>query len=452
MTAKYFGTDGIRDAITGPLLSSDFCTRFGAATGQFLKSRHPGKSLHVAIGRDTRDSGQRIFMDLARGLESEDIKVFDAGIVPTPGLAEVVSQLDLNLGIVITASHNPATDNGIKLFGPGGFKLSTDEELELEGFLDEIGAWAGHSTREPPVFLFDGKRHYLAARQRVIPENALLGLRIVVDCANGATYATTPDMLNQLGASVISIGNNPDGSNINREAGSEHTGLLAQTVCEQDAHLGIAHDGDGDRLILCDHRGKIVDGDAILAVLGTAWANSDRLPGNRLVATIMSNLGLDQCLARANVSCHRSEVGDRNVFFDMKRLQANLGGESSGHFIALSYAPTGDGLLSALLIMEQIYNTGKMLDELVSIYEPLPQLKQNLHLRQKEPLDSLQNIKAAEQSCRNSLGNRGRLLVRYSGTETKIRILVEADDEALAQANLDKLLEAVHQDLDVIQP
>lgn len=440
---KYFGTDGIRDRVAGPLLAPDFVYRLGRAIGIWM-GRHPQQSsLHAAIGRDTRASGGPLFLSLARGLDAEGVRLFDAGICPTPAVAHAVRMLGLEMGIVITASHNPATDNGIKLFGPGGFKLTEKQEGEIEAILDGLPVEEENHGRTPPVRYFEARRHYLEQYDKLLPPQALMGMRIVLDCANGATFRTSGELLSHYGAQVITIGDKPDGDNINQGVGSEYPEAVAKLVVEHEADLGIAHDGDGDRVILCDHRGQVVDGDAVMAILGAGWAARDRLPGRTVVATVMSNLGLDKCLAAAGVSVCRVGVGDRQVFYAMRDKGYALGGESSGHFIAMEYLPTGDGLLAALLVLNEMGRSQKRLQELAAIYMPFPQLKKNLRVQRKIPFEELPELAAGLQALDQELGSRGRTLVRYSGTEPKIRLLVEAEDEELAASAFARLQEIV---------
>jgi phosphoglucosamine mutase len=444
---KYFGTDGIRDRLDGPLLEPAFIYRLGRAIGKWL-DRTPSKaSKHVVIGRDTRSSAGYLFLSLARGLDKEGIRIFDGGACPTPAIAHAIRLLDIEMGIVITASHNPATDNGIKLFGPGGTKLRTAQEEEIEALLDAIPNQQEDTLFAPPVRYFESRRHYLEAYEALLPENSLMGMRIVLDCANGSTYRTSPEFLKSLGAQVIPLGVEPDGENINEDVGSEHPELISTAVVENEADIGIAHDGDGDRVILCDHTGNVLDGDAVLAILGTGWARRGCLKGDAVVATIMSNLGLDKCLADAGVSVKRVGVGDRQVFYAMQENDYILGGESSGHFIAMQHLTTGDGLLAALLVLDEMVRTGKSLQQLVSVFKPFPQIKKNLPVRAKPELVSLPELQSDLSSLQSDLGKKGRILLRYSGTEPKIRLLSEAEDAGLAQDTFNKLERIVRQHL-----
>lgn len=446
---KYFGTDGIRDRVTGPLLDPVFVYRLGRAVGQWISREPAAANRHVAIGRDTRSSAGILFLALSRGLHREGIRIFDAGVCPTPAVAKAVNSLDLDLGIVITASHNPASDNGIKLFGPGGFKLRESQEAEIESLVDEVPEETGDESVTPPVRYYEARRHYLRDYELILPEKALMGFRIVLDCANGATCRTSGEMLARMGAQLITRGSNPDGHNINENVGSEHPEVMCQAVMDNKADLGMAHDGDGDRVILCDHQGRVIDGDAVLAILGTGWARRDELPKQTVVATIMSNMGLDKCLADRGVRLDRVDVGDRQVFYRMRENGYALGGESSGHFIAMQHLPTGDGLLAAILVMKEMLATGKSLAELASIYQPFPQGRKNIPVRAKPDLAELEDLQSALGDMNNRLGDRGRILLRYSGTEPKIRLLAEAEDEELAKSTLAELESLVHEHLPV---
>jgi phosphoglucosamine mutase len=447
---KYFGTDGIRDRVTGPLLDPVFVYRLGRAVGRWVNREPKSASRHVAIGRDTRGSGAGIFISLARGLDTEGVRIFDAGVCPTPAVAVAGRILDLDMGIVITASHNPATDNGIKLFGPGGCKLRFEEEEAIEAIIDSIPEDLEDVYRTPPVRYFEARRHYLDYYSSLLPQNALMGMRIVLDCANGATHRTSPELLERLGAQLILHGCHPNGANINKNVGSEHPEVICKAVLEGKADLGIAHDGDGDRVILCDNKGKVVDGDAVLAILGSGWARQGKLAGNTVVATVMSNLGLEKCLRQSGVRVERVGVGDRQVFYCMRENGYVLGGESSGHFIAMDHLPTGDGLLAALLVLNEMIRSGRPLTDLSSSFQPFPQIKKNLPVAEKPALDSLDGLQSELSGLENELGEAGRILLRYSGTEPKIRLLAEAEDQSLAEATFARLEDMVRRHLVVV--
>lgn len=449
---SYFGTDGIRDRVDGPLLAPAFVRRLGRAIGIWLKENPRPARPHVLIGRDTRASGKPLFLELCRGLAQEGIRIMDGGICPTPAVARGVLTLDLDLGIVLTASHNPASDNGIKLFNDRGTKLTPEEESAIEDILDGLQDGDTEALSAPAVQIYDARRHYIEDMQGLLGEGQLQGLRIVLDTANGATFQTSGEVLAAGGAQVLSIGHQPDGENINSGVGSEHPERLGAEVVACEADLGIAHDGDGDRLILCDHKGRIIDGDAILAVLGKGWKAAGELEPPVVVATIMSNLGLDHCLQACGVKLLRSGVGDRHVYYLMEQNKALLGGESSGHFIARPYLPTGDGLLAALLFLREMSRQSASAQSLASSFTPFPQLTRNLKVKAKPPLESLPDLTSALKTVEADLSGKGRVLVRYSGTESKIRLLSEAEDASLARATMDDLETLIRQHLPVAEP
>jgi phosphoglucosamine mutase len=392
----------------------------------------------VIVGRDTRESGNAIFYALSEGLHAEGIGIFDGGVVPTPAVAKAVLDLDLPMGVVITASHNPASDNGIKFFGPGGCKFSSDEESAFEQVLDEV-ADQEPGSESPPVVIYDALRHYLSYVQEILPAHSMLGWKVFVDCANGPTSFTTPAVLEHLGATVTTVGVSPNGHNINDQVGSEYAPLLSSRIAQLSPALAIAHDGDGDRLILLDEHGKVLDGDAIMAILAHHWLKSGRLRGNTLVATIVSNAGLQASIEKAGGKLLRAEVGDRNVAEWMRRENYVLGGESSGHFIASEYLPAGDGLIALLLVIEAMKETGSSLSKLAKVYKPFPQVKRNLDVASKPSLDNFPELWNAVSRLETKLGSGGRILLRYSGTEPKIRLLVEGENETVCSEVLDML-------------
>ncbi|MCC5834057.1 MAG: phosphoglucosamine mutase [Opitutales bacterium] len=448
---KYFGTDGIRDRVDGPLLQESFVWRVGAALGRWLNARHQkGAAPHVVIGRDTRASGGRLLYVLTEGLHSEGIKVFDGGIVPTPGIALAVSDLDLDLGVVITASHNPASDNGIKLFAPGGVKLKDEDEQAIEDLIDAVPKRHLSSIVPPPIMLYDARRHYLERIRRDVTPNLLVGRRILLDTANGAASFTTPEVLAELGAQLICRGNDPSGHNINSEVGSEYVDLLAPRVRELPVDIAIAHDGDGDRVIFVDECGKVVDGDALMAVIACHWLQTKRLRNRTLVTTVMSNAGLETAVRNAGGQVQRSDVGDRNVFFKMVEGDFNFGGESSGHFILRDTLPTGDGLLAALEVLKIIVETGRPLSELRAVYQPAPQAKVNLKVSAKPALEEMPALQEDLEAFNAGLGVGARSLLRYSGTEPRVRLLVEALEKDTAERGLKDLTEIVRRHLPVI--
>ena len=445
MTRTYFGTDGVRGVYGGAVINESFAARLGFAAATWL----PRKG-RVVIGRDTRFSGASLEAALTRGLRAAGLESTSLGVLPTPAVARAVRVEGAALGVVITASHNPAADNGIKFFGPGGVKLTDEQELSIERALpiwDENGggtADGGNGRGER------ASSDYIAAAQRLLCAGALRGWKIVLDTANGATCATTPVVLRALGAEVIGIGDAPDGRNINAGVGSEHPELLAARVRAAGARLGIAHDGDGDRCVLCDETGGVLDGDEILTVLGTHALARGELVKNTLVITMQSNLGVDAAIVAAGGRVVRTNVGDRYVIQQMLAEGATLGGESSGHIICSDISPTGDGLVAALKIIDVMLARGKPLSELRCALTKFPQLTAALKVREKKPLETLPRLLAEISEVERELGAKGRVLVRYSGTEPKLRLLVEGPSSGVVQAAMARIESAARAELQVV--
>ncbi len=440
MIRQYFGTDGVRGPYGGPVINESFAARLGAAAGRWI-----GGSGRVVIGRDTRASGESLAAAVARGLASAGLTPVLLGAAPTPAVARAVRTQGAVLGVVITASHNPACDNGIKFFSRTGVKLTDEDEAAIEQALPS-DVPASTATFASADVLPD----YMAATGAILPANALRGWKIVLDTANGATCATSPAVLRALGAEVIGLGDSPDGKNINAGVGSEHPGPLAQRVREVGARLGIAHDGDGDRCILCDERGEVLDGDEILTILATHAHRQGKLAAQTLVITVQSNLGVDAALGALGGRVARTDVGDRYVIERMFATGATLGGESSGHIICSEISPTGDGLVAALKTIEVMLATGRPLSELRRALAKFPQRSLALKVREKRPLETLPNLPRAIEALERELGSQGRVLVRYSGTEAKLRLLVEGPTDVAVQAGLARLEAATRSDLEVL--
>lgn len=446
---KYFGTDGIRGRVGGSLMNPEFAYRLGATLGAQLAEAKLEAPLNVVIGRDTRASGPVLVDALTQGLNCSGVYVHDLGIVPTPAIAQAVLEQQADLGIAVTASHNPATDNGIKLFNQHGHKLSVAAEEAIERAVDAQGPVPA-DLPIPKSYPLDGAAHYINYQSSLLDQNCMAGWRIVLDLSNGATCETTPAVFKRWGAELILIGDNPDGENINRGVGSECPAGLSEAVRAHKAHLGVAHDGDGDRLVVCDETGTIVDGDILLAIFGVYAMRAGALRENTLVATIQSNLALDHALREAGGGVVRVDVGDRNVASKMRELGANIGGESSGHIIFSDFSTTGDGLLAALKLTDLMCQTGKPLSALRQEFSLFPQRSANLKVEAKRPLEALEQVQATIQELEAQFGDTGRVLVRYSGTEPKIRLLIEGQDIALVDAGMQQLERAVHADLSVI--
>lgn len=450
---KYFGTDGIRGAVGSECINEVFAFRMGYALGEYLNGSEGGAPRHVVIGRDTRMSGQDLADAMTRGLNARGVYVHDLGIVPTPAVAQVVIERHADLGVVITASHNPYTDNGIKLFDSAGCKFSQEEELVIERFIEQaqaIDVDSGQQSASADSYPLDGASYYINRISSLMHQNCMCKLKIVLDVANGATCETSPAVFRQLGADLILVGDNPDGENINAGVGSEHPELLGKAVRDHQANVGIAHDGDGDRLVVCDENGDAIDGDVILGLFGLYALRSGALAQNTLVATIQSNLGLDAAIKREGGQVQRVDIGDRNVAARMREIGANFGGENSGHIIFSDFASTGDGLLAALKLVDLMCKTGKPLSELATEVSLFPQFTANLKVEEKLPLDGLATVQAAVKAIEADLGEEGRVLIRYSGTEPKLRLLVEGPEPKAVKAALESLKKACQADLQVI--
>jgi phosphoglucosamine mutase len=445
MTRKLFGTDGIRGRANRHPVTPEIALRLARATG-FLLRGAGGAPPRFVIGRDTRRSGAMFESALLAGLTSVGAEILLAGVVPTPAVAGLVTELGVEGGFVISASHNPAGDNGIKLFGGDGYKLDDALELRLEELIltDEIDGVRPEAGSVGTVStMVDASRRYAARAKESVPGMSLHGIHIAVDCANGASFRTTPSTLSDLGATLSVFHAAPDGMNINERCGSTHPEEMSRLVRETGAQIGISHDGDADRLLLCDERGDALDGDEILAMLALDALRRGTLAGRTLVATVMSNLGLDECLAAAGGSVVRTAVGDRYVVGEMKRGGFSIGGEQSGHIILRDHGTSGDGLLAALQILRIMTESGRPLSELRRVLRKYPQAQRNLPVREKPPLDSLAEVSALVPETERALTGKGRVLLRYSGTEPKVRLLVEGSDEAMINVAADKIAAAL---------
>jgi phosphoglucosamine mutase len=440
---RLFGTDGIRGTANTDPMTAEMALRLGQAAGLlFTRGSHRHR---VVIGKDTRLSGYMIEPALTAGFIGAGMDVTLVGPLPTPAIAMLTRSLRADLGVMVSASHNPFEDNGIKLFGPDGFKLSDATELEIE---EMMAADIGHRLAAPGALgrasrLEDAAGRYIEAAKASFPRGLRLDdLKIVVDCAHGAAYRVAPTVLWELGATVIPVGVSPDGFNINRGCGSTVPEYLCAQVVEHGAHIGIALDGDADRLLIADEKGELIDGDQILALIAQYWAGNGRLRGDGIVATVMSNLGLERHLAGQGLAMHRARVGDRYVVERMRESGINLGGEQSGHVILSDFATTGDGLLAALQVLAVIVEQGRSAGEVCRVFTPLPQLLKNVRFAGASPL-RLKRVQQAIADAEAELDGNGRLLIRESGTEPLIRVMVEAEDEALMIRLVDGLCETV---------
>ncbi len=444
MVRKYFGTDGIRGQANG-VITPELALRVGQAAGLIFRR---GDHRHrVLIGKDTRLSGYMIETALVAGFTSVGMDVFQTGPMPTPAVAMLTRSMRCDLGVMISASHNPYADNGIKLFGPDGYKLSDDVELQIEKLLDANftkrlakSADLGRAKR------IDGVHdRYIEFAKRTLPKAMSLdGMRVVVDCANGAAYRVAPEALWELGAEVFSVGVDPDGFNINKDCGSTAPEALCRKVREMRADVGIALDGDADRVIIVDERGRIVDGDQLMAVIAESWKEDGRLAKPGIVGTVMSNLGLERHLAGCGIELVRTPVGDRYVLEHMREHGYNLGGEPSGHIILSDYTTTGDGFVAALQVLAVVKKNGRPVSEVCHRFDALPQILKNVHYRNGKPLEHAK-VRSAIADAEERLGRKGRLIVRPSGTESVIRVMGEGDDKTLVEEVVDDIVEALNQ-------
>ena len=443
MSRTLFGTDGVRGTANTHPMTAEMALAIGAAAGRYF--RREGQGVHrVVIGKDTRLSGYMFETALTAGLTSTGMNVLLLGPVPTPAVGLLTPSMRADLGIMISASHNPAHDNGIKFFGPDGFKLSDAVESEIEALVTSGVplAEAGEIGRAKRID--DGRFRYQERVKSTFPAGMRLdGIKVVVDCANGAAYRTAPEVLWELGADVVRVGTSPDGLNINHECGSTHPRVAAETVVAHGADLGICLDGDADRLILIDETGRVADGDQIMALMAGRWAAEQRLADGTLVATVMSNLGLERYLGTRGLRLERTKVGDRYVVEAMRRGGWNLGGEQSGHIVMTDYATTGDGLMAAIQFLAEMVRTGQPASELAYNFEPVPQLLKNVRYAAGEkPLEAAP-VKAAIADAEARLEGRGRLLIRKSGTEPLIRVMAECEDEGLLSEVVDGIVAEV---------
>jgi len=445
MKRQYFGTDGVRGPYGSPLMNEAFAWRLGAAAARWLKTARGVPAGKVVIGRDTRASGASLSQAVADGLAHEGCSVYTLDVLPTPAVARAVRTKGAALGVVITASHNPASDNGIKFFGAAGTKLTDDEEAQIERLMPAVRLDDTVVSLEK----LDGVGDYLDAAKTLLP-SSLAGWKIVLDTAHGATVHTSGAALRFYGAEVFGIGAEPDGRNINAGVGSEHPEKMCEAVRLHGARLGIAHDGDGDRCILCDERGEVLDGDEILTILALHALRTGRLAAKTLVVTVQSNLGVDAAVTAAGGRVCRTQVGDRYVIERMFAEGAGFGGESSGHVICADVSPTGDGLVAALKVIEVMLATGQPLSELRRALVKFPQLSAALKVKEKKPLESLPSLPGVIRTIETELGARGRVLVRYSGTEPKLRLLVEGPTDAVVQAAMARLESATRADLELL--
>jgi phosphoglucosamine mutase len=441
MTRRFFGTDGIRGTTNVEPMTAQTALCVGMAAGaHFLRGDHRHR---VVIGKDTRLSGYMMESAMVAGFTSVGMDVVLLGPMPTPAVAMLTRSMRADLGVMISASHNPFADNGIKLFGPDGYKLSDEDESAIERRLDEGPKLAKSDEIGRARRIDDARGRYIQFAKDTFPEQLRLdGLKVVVDCANGAAYQVAPEALWELGAEVVPLGVAPNGLNINDGCGSTHPELLQKTVVESEADIGLALDGDADRLIVSDENGQLVDGDQLMALIALGLQSRGGLRGNAVIATVMSNLGLERRLQEAGLALHRTRVGDRYVLEEMRARGCNVGGEQSGHIILTDHSTTGDGLVAGLQVLAALVVAKRPASELLRQFEPLPQLLKNVRFNGGEPLEA-DSVRKRIAAAEAELEGKGRLVIRKSGTEPLIRVMAEGEDPALVERLVDDICEAV---------
>ncbi|MBF9020136.1 phosphoglucosamine mutase [Rhodobacterales bacterium HKCCA1058] len=447
MARKLFGTDGVRGQANSYPMTADMALKLGAAAGRYFR-RDMERGHRVVIGKDTRLSGYMLENALTAGFTSTGMDVLLLGPVPTPAVGLLTPSMRADVGVMISASHNPASDNGIKFFGPDGFKLSDEAEAEIEAlvFGDIQPAQAGNIGRARRID--DGRFRYVERVKGTFPQGlSLEGLKVVIDCANGAAYRAAPEVLWELGAEVVAIGVSPDGFNINENVGSTKPQAAIAKIKETGADVALCLDGDADRIVIIDEAGQVADGDQIMALLAARWADENRLKGGALVSTVMSNLGLERFLSGRGIGLHRTAVGDRYVVEAMRAGGYNLGGEQSGHIVMSDHATTGDGLMAGLQFLAEMVRQNKPASALARSFDPVPQMLENLRFSaDKAPLEAA-SVKAAIAEAEARLGQAGRILIRKSGTEPLIRVMAEAEDEGLMAAVVGDIAAAIRAEL-----
>jgi phosphoglucosamine mutase len=443
---KLFGTDGVRGVANQEPITSETALRLGRALAHVFRN-NSGRHRRILIGKDTRLSGYMLETALESGICSMGVDVWLVGPLPTPAIAFLTRSMRADAGVVISASHNPFQDNGIKFFSREGFKLDDETERRIEELVFDDGEISAHRARADDIGkatrIDDALGRYLVFLKNCLPRGAGFdGLKVAIDCANGAAYKVGPDALEELGADVVAVAVEPDGKNINLNCGAVHLDLIRETVLREHANVGIALDGDGDRVMLIDERGEVYDGDDVMAMLGRKLAADGRLAGNAVVATVMSNFGLEVALRDAGVRLVRTEVGDPAVAREMRLNSYNLGGEQSGHVIFMDHSTTGDGLISALLVLAMLSESGRPLSELRAMRR-VPQVLENVKVRKRVPLNQMPDVQRIIADAERRLANTGRLLVRYSGTEMLARVMVEGEDAAQIKTMADEIGAAI---------
>jgi phosphoglucosamine mutase len=441
MTRSFFGTDGIRGLTNSHPMTAEIAMKVGMAAGaHFLRGDHKHR---VVVGKDTRLSGYMLENAIVAGFTSVGMDVIQLGPMPTPAVAMLVREMRADIGVMISASHNPYQDNGIKLFGPDGYKLSDADEAAIEALLDAPPRLADPSNLGRARRIEDARGRYIHAIKASLPEKCRFdGLKVVIDCANGAAYNTAPTAIWELGANTVAIGISPNGRNINDGCGSTALETIRQRVLFEEADIGIALDGDADRLIVVDETGRTVDGDQIMALIGTRLARQGLLTGGGVVATVMSNLGLERYLEGQGLTLERTKVGDRHVLERMRNGGFNVGGEQSGHMILTDHATTGDGTIAALQVLAALVEAQRPASEVLHVFEPVPQLLRNVRYTHGDPLNAA-TVQSVIAEATRAIDGKGRVLIRKSGTEPLIRVMAEGDDEAEVEAIVTRICDAV---------
>jgi phosphoglucosamine mutase len=445
MGHKYFGTDGVRGRANQHPMTAEMALKIGTAAGHYFR-RFSDRTHRVVIGKDTRRSGYMFENALTAGLTSTGMEVLLLGPVPTPAVGLLTPSMRADFGIMISASHNAYHDNGIKFFGPDGFKLSDDAEEEIERLIDEGVGLNDVESIGRAQRIDDGMYRYVERAKSSFPTGMRLdGMKVVVDCANGAAYRAAPEVLWELGADVIPVGVSPNGRNINDNCGSTHPQTAAETVVAHGADLAICLDGDADRIILVDEKGQVADGDQLMGLMAADWAAEGRLAGNALVATVMSNLGLERFLNGLGITLERTAVGDRYVVERMRQGGFNLGGEQSGHIVMTDYSTTGDGLMAGLQFLAEMVRSGKKASTLANTFTPVPQLLKNVRYQAGQTPLEIPAVQASIANAEAQLDGKGRLLIRKSGTEPLIRVMAECEDAALLEETVDTVVASVEE-------
>jgi len=451
MTEKVFGTDGIRGRANEWPMTPEMALRVGKAVALHFRNKNNRENHRIVIGKDTRLSGYMLETALTSGIVSMGVDVFLVGPIPTPAISHLTKSMDCDAGIIISASHNPSEDNGIKIFGTDGFKLNCTDENEIEKMVlsKELNSVVGSHSIAKAIRINDARGRYIEFAKNSINSMSLHGLKIVLDCANGAAYSIAPKVFSELGAQTIVLNNSPDGKNINHECGALHPEVIQFAVKKEKADFGIAFDGDADRLIVCDEKSGILDGDDLLALFAINLKEENKLEKNKVIATVMSNLGFHKAMEKAGIKLGIVDVGDRNVIAEMKKQGLSLGGEQSGHIVFLRESATGDGIVSALQLASIVKEKKKPLSELAGLVEKFPQKLFNIKVKEKKKFEEMPLVKKEIEKAKLELGEKGRVLVRYSGTEKLARVMIEAESIELVEKYCKAISEEIEKEIGV---